>query len=88
MITEERVLEIQEEAAAARKKLTIRNNAVDLARGDVLVRLTKVLEIIPVSRSSWYAGIASGRYPAGVTLGRSRAWRLSDIMQILEGGAR
>jgi len=89
LITEERALETQEEAATARRKLkTLRKTAVDLARSDVLLRLTKVLEIIPVSRSSWYAGIASGRYPPGVTLGRSRAWRLSDINKILEEGAR
>jgi len=36
--------------------------------------------IIPVSRSSWFAGIAAGKYPPGVLLGeRTRAWRTADI---------
>jgi prophage regulatory protein len=36
--------------------------------------------IIPVSRSSWYKGIAEGRYPKPVKLGeRTSAWRVEDI---------
>jgi prophage regulatory protein len=36
--------------------------------------------IIPMSRSVWYAGIAAGRYPAGIKLSaRSAAWRSTDI---------
>lgn len=36
--------------------------------------------LIPMGRSTWYAGIRSGTYPAGVKIGkRSIAWRYSDI---------
>lgn len=35
---------------------------------------------IPVSRSSWWAGVKSGRYPKPVKLGpRTTAWRIEDI---------
>ncbi len=46
-------------------------------------RLPTVLSIIPVSRSSWWAGIKAGRYPAGVKLGPNiTAWRCSDIHEL------
>lgn len=41
--------------------------------------------IIPVSKSSWWAGVKSGRYPAPVKLGaRTTAWRVSDIRALIE----
>jgi prophage regulatory protein len=41
--------------------------------------------IIPVSRSSWYKGIAEGRYPKPVKLGeRMTAWRVEDIRRLVE----
>jgi prophage regulatory protein len=41
--------------------------------------------IIPVSKSSWWAGIANGRYPKSVKLGpRTTAWRVSDIRALVE----
>lgn len=43
--------------------------------------------IIPVSPSTWWAGIASGRFPKPLKLGpRVTAWRVADIRQLLEGG--
>lgn len=41
--------------------------------------------IIPVSRSTWYAGVQAGRYPAPVrTLGRRiTAWRVEDIRSLV-----
>jgi len=44
------------------------------------VRLPEVLKVIPVSKSSWWAGVKSGRYPKSVKLGpRMTAWRAEDI---------
>lgn len=45
--------------------------------------------IIPVSRSTWWAGVKSGRYPQPVrTLGkRITAWRVEDIRTLIERGA-
>lgn len=54
---------------------------------DRLLRLNEVLEIIPVGKSNWWAGVKSGRYPAAVHLSRRiTAWRLSEVMQIVSGG--
>ena len=41
--------------------------------------------IIPVSKSTWYAGIKEGRYPSPVKLGeRVSAWRVQDIRALCE----
>jgi prophage regulatory protein len=53
-----------------------------------LLRLWAVLEIIPISKSSWWAGIKSGRFPKPVKLGpKTTAWRADDIFALIEGGA-
>lgn len=50
-----------------------------------LLRLPRVLAPIPVSRSTWWAGCKSGRYPKPVKLGpRTTAWRAADIAALLE----
>ena len=42
--------------------------------------------IIPVSLSSWWAGVKSGRPPKPVKLGpRTTAWRVSEIRTLIEG---
>lgn len=49
-----------------------------------LWRLPTVLEHVPVSRSHWWAGVASGRYPAPVKLSpRCVAWRSADIRTLI-----
>lgn len=36
--------------------------------------------IIPVSKSSWWAGVKAGRYPKPVKIGpHTTAWRIEDI---------
>jgi predicted DNA-binding transcriptional regulator AlpA len=56
-----------------------------------LVRLSAILTPtgpLPISRSSWWAGVASGRYPKPVKLGpRITAWRVEDIRKLIEQGA-
>lgn len=43
---------------------------------------------IPVSRSTWWAGVRSGRYPQPIKLGkRITAWRTEDIRKLIETGA-
>lgn len=52
---------------------------------NALLRLPQVLALIPVSRSAWWAGCKSGRYPKPVKLGpRTTAWRAADIAALLE----
>ncbi len=57
-----------------------------------LVRLKQILGPngpIPVSKSSWWAGVKDGRYPKPVKIGpRSTAWRVEDIKRLIENGAR
>ena len=55
-----------------------------------LVRLSSILAPrgpIPISRSAWWAGVKSGRYPQPVRhLGpRITAWRAEDIIELLNG---
>lgn len=41
--------------------------------------------LIPVGRSTWWAGVKSGRYPRPVRLGpRTVAWRVGDIRVLIE----
>ena len=52
---------------------------------NALLRLPQVLALIPVSRSAWWAGCKSGRYPKPVKLvPRTTAWRAADIAALLE----
>ena len=41
--------------------------------------------LIPVSKSTWWAGIKSGRYPKPVKLSpKVTAWRVEDIRDLIE----
>jgi predicted DNA-binding transcriptional regulator AlpA len=52
------------------------------------VRLASVLAPhgpIPVGRSTWWAGVKSGRFPKPVKLGpRTTAWRVEDIRALID----
>lgn len=44
-----------------------------------------VTAVIPVSKSTWWAGVKTGRYPKPVKLGpRVTAWRVEDIRALIE----
>jgi len=57
------------------------------------VRLPQVLSCIPVSRSTWWAGVKSGKYPQPIKLGENTtAWKAEDIHTLItnlakQGGA-
>jgi prophage regulatory protein len=57
-----------------------------------LVRLAAILAPrgpIPVSRSTWWAGVKAGRFPQPIKLGpRITAWRVDDIRALAETGLR
>jgi predicted DNA-binding transcriptional regulator AlpA len=41
--------------------------------------------IFPVSRSTWWAGVKSGKYPPAVKISqRCTAWRVEDIRKLIE----
>jgi prophage regulatory protein len=53
------------------------------------LRLKQVLEIFPVSKSTWYDGIKAGLYPKPVNLSPSTvAWRVEDIRRLVEEAGR
>lgn len=51
------------------------------------VRLSAIIGphgVVPVSRSTWYAGVRSGRFPRPIKLGpRTTAWRVEDIRALI-----
>ena len=50
------------------------------------LRLPEVLRLIPVSRSTWWAGVKAGRYPKPHKIGaRCTAWRAEDIRALIQG---
>ena len=52
-----------------------------------LLREKHVLEMLPISRSTWWAGVKSGRFPKPLKLGpRITVWRLEDVRGLLENG--
>ena len=45
----------------------------------------KITALIPVSKSTWWAGVKSGRFPKPVKLGpRITVWRVSSIRALIE----
>jgi prophage regulatory protein len=68
-------------------KLIPAQNSVGGMSSIGFMRLPQVLKIFPVSRSTWWAGVKSGRYPAGVKLSaRVTAWRVETILSLIERG--
>jgi len=52
---------------------------------DVLMRARQVLRVLPISKSTWWAGVAKGRFPRPVKIGpKISAWRRRDILALLE----
>ena len=48
-------------------------------------RLSQVLKIIPVGKTTWWNGVKTGRFPKSVNLGgRITAWRVEDIKALIE----
>lgn len=44
-----------------------------------------ILPIVPVSKSTWWAGVASGRFPQPIKLGpRTTVWKVEDIRALIE----
>jgi prophage regulatory protein len=56
--------------------------------GSQLLNLKEVLALIPVSKSCWYAGVASGRFPTPVKCGRRSFWPQSEIVEFIDSLTR
>ena len=49
------------------------------------VRLGDVLKVIPVSKTTWWKGIQTGRFPKPVKLSeRTTAWHVDEIRSLIE----
>lgn len=49
------------------------------------MKIKTVLRLIPVSKSTWYTGIKSGKYPAQIhPSAGSSAWIASDIQALIQ----
>ena len=45
--------------------------------------------IIPISASSWWAGVKSGKYPKAHKLGeKTTVWKASEVLALCEGGLK
>ncbi len=56
------------------------NNEGETGKKRGFLRLPQVLEILPISKSTWWKGIKEGRFPKPVKLTeRTSAWLRADI---------
>lgn len=54
---------------------------------DQLIPLNDVLQLLRISKSSWWAGVKSGRFPAPIRLSaKTVRWSRSQILQIVQQG--
>jgi prophage regulatory protein len=73
-------------------KILNQNSELEQIKDDLptagFVRLSSILAPhgpIPVGRSTWWAGVKSGRFPKPVKLGpRTTAWKVEDIRTLIE----
>lgn len=66
------------------KGITMQHDTVKQTKG--FLRLPQVLELFPISKSAWWAGVKEGRFPKPVKLTeRTTAWRVEDIHQLIDG---
>lgn len=49
------------------------------------LRLPTVLKYIPVSKTTWWNGVKSGRFPKSVKLGAGiTTWRAEDVRKLID----
>lgn len=76
---------IMSHSAKKSSKPTIKPPEFDQLPDTAFLRLPQVLVVWPVSKSSWYRGVANGKYPKPVHIGdNTSAWRVGDIRALLE----
>jgi predicted DNA-binding transcriptional regulator AlpA len=76
--------EAERDKRRAERRRVAAERAAAVLNADGLMRLPEVLAVVPLSPSTWWAGVRSGRFPAGIKLGtRCTAWRAADIRELL-----
>lgn len=49
------------------------------------IRISEILKIFPIGKSTWWQGVKDGRFPKPIKLGqRTTAWRVEDIRALIE----
>lgn len=49
------------------------------------LRLPQILQLVPISKSAWWEGCKTGRFPKPIKLGpRTTAWKAEEIAALLE----
>lgn len=49
------------------------------------MRLKQILTVFPVSKTTWWEGVKSGRYPKPVKLSaKVTGWRVEDIKKLMD----
>ena len=49
------------------------------------LRLSEILKLIPVSKSTWWDGCKAGRYPKPIKIApNATAWKAEDIYNLME----
>lgn len=72
-------------SAKKASKPIIQRPVIDQLPDDAFLRLPQVLAVWPISKASWYRGIAEGKYPKSVQISDNTvAWRVGDIRALLE----
>ncbi len=64
--------------------IPVQREIAELLHSEALLRLPQVLELVPISRSAWLAGVRSGKYPISIRISDNTvAWRVRDIVKLL-----
>ena len=57
----------------------------DLLTENGYVRLKTILQVIPVSKSTWWAGVKTGRFPQPLKVGKKiTVWRAEEIRELIK----
>lgn len=49
------------------------------------VRIDTILKLFPIGKSTWWAGVKSGKFPTPIKLSaRVTAWKAEDIKHLIE----
>ena len=52
--------------------------------GEILLPVDNVIELLPMGKSTWLAGVKSGKFPQPIRLSvRRPVWRKSDIERLI-----
>ena len=52
--------------------------------GEGFIRLSVVLTVIPVGKTTWWNGVKAGRFPKPLKLGRCTVWEVEKIRALIE----